>query len=240
MKNSSKNLKALPFDYVRLQWIELLCTDTNLKSSSVRVALTILLFWNKKKGKAWPSLQRIADKTGLAKKTVQRAIKELEKYGWFTIVPGSGINHNNQYFLTEDAILKATELRIKRVENVPLSKETPKSKGQINAALRSKSPSLSGSNCPPNKINNKTNTKPNSWQQSFNTFLRSDDYFRIRDWELWLSNRGLPTLTELGLSNERLGHQGFYVPSPNPPASGLAEEKALLAFTCQLDSLQLT
>lgn len=51
----------------------------------------------------WPSIARIARRTKLDGRTVQRILRDLESDGWLTVVPGGGRGRSNRYVLNIDA-----------------------------------------------------------------------------------------------------------------------------------------
>ncbi|MAM37513.1 MAG: hypothetical protein CL949_03190 [Erythrobacter sp.] len=61
-----------------------------------RAVLVLLAFMANAKGNAWPSIAYMAEKTGMARRTVQRAAKALEAAGHITrrAVPGKGTAYN--------------------------------------------------------------------------------------------------------------------------------------------------
>ncbi len=77
--------------------------DSRLKPADVKTAITISLFLNRddyeEGGRlhAWPSLDTIAMKTKLTKRTVQRSIRRLAEFGHFCLVEGTGRGHSHHY-----------------------------------------------------------------------------------------------------------------------------------------------
>jgi hypothetical protein len=73
------------FNSDKFRWLNSVCSDPAVSSTSFRVAYAIADHLNKTTRNAWPSQQRIARRFGCHQKTVQRAIKELEGLGWLKV-----------------------------------------------------------------------------------------------------------------------------------------------------------
>lgn len=62
-------------------WRSAIC-DSELPSTSRHVALTLSLHMSERGDSCFPSVRRLADETGLSRRTVQRHLKELVEAGW--------------------------------------------------------------------------------------------------------------------------------------------------------------
>lgn len=76
--------------------------DLRLNSNALAVADTILEHINRESGYAWPGVDRIAEESGLSKKTAERQIKALKEAGYLDYVKGNGRTHSNHYFFVFD------------------------------------------------------------------------------------------------------------------------------------------
>jgi hypothetical protein len=81
---SSKKFSARVFAYIKQA-----NRDKGLPSAAVRVALVIADHWNEKSGEARPSLQTIADESGLGEGTVRRMLPFLIERGHLVVQWGS-------------------------------------------------------------------------------------------------------------------------------------------------------
>ncbi len=74
--------------------------ESSLKPTLRHVALTLSLHMNERGGSAFPSLQTLANESGLHRATVCRALAELEALGWLSRTPGGGRGRSTVYRAT--------------------------------------------------------------------------------------------------------------------------------------------
>jgi DNA-binding MarR family transcriptional regulator len=65
-------------------------TESDLRPTSRHVALTLSLYMGEKGDHAWPAVTTLAEDTGLDRRTVQRALRELQDSGWLAVRIGGG------------------------------------------------------------------------------------------------------------------------------------------------------
>jgi DNA-binding Lrp family transcriptional regulator len=92
-------MTAKQFNSDKFRWLNGVCSDPAVSSTSFRVAYTIADHLNKTTRNAWPSQQRIARRLDRHQKTVQRAIKELEGLGWLRVTRRRDGLTSNRYEL---------------------------------------------------------------------------------------------------------------------------------------------
>lgn len=225
------------FREVKLQWLQQLSCNRDLSDNAKTVALYIVTtHLNGHTEKAWPSYKTIADATGKSVKTVQRAIKDLELYGWFKVQRGNGIGHNTEYRPSAETILRASKAREKTDKIVPLY---PAKGGQNRPARRSDLSSQRGQICPPNpekeKIN-KLNTREGQASQLHDylpialVFLFDHQSAQLAQWRDWLQRHGFMSLEELGTKSVKSGRTGYVLPGYWPPDPDSEREVESLIF----------
>lgn len=68
-----------------------------LSGADYRVALVVARHLNSHSGQAWPSLQTIADLTGLDPSTVWKSVERLRRAGFLEVTKGGGRKRYNVY-----------------------------------------------------------------------------------------------------------------------------------------------
>jgi DNA-binding transcriptional MocR family regulator len=87
-----KNNSAV-FERQREYWQRQVNGDSKLHASTVKVALALSLYFNRKRGgEAWPEINTLATATAISRSTVLRAIKELEAGGHIRVVRSKAAN----------------------------------------------------------------------------------------------------------------------------------------------------
>lgn len=100
-------------EYRHLQWMEFVW-DADLTTKAKAVAAYLARCMNKDHHVAWPSLESLAGKTGLSRRSVIYALDELDGRGWITKdVGGPGLGSNRYYAVfpkqIEAAMASATD-----------------------------------------------------------------------------------------------------------------------------------
>lgn len=241
-----------PFREVQLQWLSQLVQDQDLSPRAVQIAAYIVLeHYNHKVGKAWPSFNRISKALGVTKKTVQRAISELNGK-WFEITRGNGLTHSTEYVPTKQTHATAQRLREtqeagKRDNIVTLRK---KYRGQICPERRTELSDKGGQNCPPNKKKEqKEKLMPREdGDGAVNMrqhFVPSGICF-VRDWNDRLEEHRLARLDRLLPEETHEGRRGYWLPAlvPADRASDLwvaqlsaVKKSAASAFDARLSAV---
>lgn len=91
-------------EYRHLQWMEFVW-DAGLTTKAKVVASYLARCMNKDHNVAWPSLEMMAAKTSLSRRSVQNAIDELEGGGWITRESGGpGIGSSRYYAVFPKAV----------------------------------------------------------------------------------------------------------------------------------------
>ena len=73
--------------------------NPNVRGNLKLVALALANYANDK-GIAWPSVETLAQKTGLSRRQIQRILPQIEKAGLVKISPGGGRKHTHRYQFT--------------------------------------------------------------------------------------------------------------------------------------------
>ena len=225
------------FREVKLQWLQQLSCDKGLSDNAKSVALYIITtHLNGHTEKAWPSYKTIADATGKSVKTVQRAIKDLELYGWFKVQRGNGLGNNTEYRPSAETILRASQAREKTDKIVTLY---PAKGGQSRLVRRSDLSVEGRQICPPNPEKEKIN-KPNArelqasqvsgYRQIAVVFVSDHQAAQLSQWRDWLQRNGFVSLEELGTRSVKSGRSGYTLPGYWPPASDSECEAESLDF----------
>lgn len=230
-------IASYSFRDVKLQWLQQLSCDRDLSDNAKCVALYIVTtHMNGHTEKAWPSYKTIADATGKSVKTVQRAIKDLELFGWFEVQRGNGVGHNTEYRPSAETILRASQAREKTDKIVTLYP----AKGGQNRSARRADLSVEGRQiCPPNPEKEKI-IKPNAREGQSSqvcdyppialVFVSDHQAVQLDHWRDWLQQRGFASLEELGTRSVKSGRSGYALPGYWPPASDSELEAGSLDF----------
>lgn len=73
------------FNREKMQWLNAISLECEVKSTAFRIAYLIADHQNRTTGFAWPSLARLAEKICMTKKSVHRAVDQLEEAGWLDV-----------------------------------------------------------------------------------------------------------------------------------------------------------
>lgn len=73
------------FNRNKMQWLNAISLECEISSTAFRVAYLIADHHNRVAGFAWPSLNRLAERICLSKKSIQRAVGQLEENGWLKV-----------------------------------------------------------------------------------------------------------------------------------------------------------
>jgi hypothetical protein len=65
--------------------LQAIVADAELSPAATKVAVRLLDHHNRRDGRCYPSIRRVAADTGLTRRTVQRSIDELEERGWLKV-----------------------------------------------------------------------------------------------------------------------------------------------------------
>lgn len=88
-----------PFNYSgKLSYLQRVCRDPRLTRTATAVASVLVEYADRNTGKAYPSIDRIVEETGIGKSTCIRGIKLLEQCEHLTAARRAG--SNNLYILT--------------------------------------------------------------------------------------------------------------------------------------------
>ncbi|MEN3974774.1 helix-turn-helix domain-containing protein [Emcibacter sp. SYSU 3D8] len=83
----------------KLEFVERMARDHELNAAALRVGIALTSFVNWSRGYAWPSLELLAERTGLARRSVIRAIELLVRHRWFEVErPDDGRYSTNNYW----------------------------------------------------------------------------------------------------------------------------------------------
>lgn len=104
-------------------WRSAIC-DSGLPPTTRHVALTVSLHMNERGGSCYPTLDQLADETGLSRSTVQTHRKALEDAGWL-ILTERGTSTKGRHGQRANAYEAATPIRYRQ--------ETPDPEGQVPA-----------------------------------------------------------------------------------------------------------
>ncbi len=207
-----------PFNEIKLQWLALLSQDKELSSTAIVVALYIItVHYNQERGKAWPSYETIAQATGKTAKTVQRAIKELEKF-WLSVKRGNGLGHSTEFAPSQKSIIAATELREKndKIVTLRLPKGGQKRSGRV-TDLSSKGRQI----CHPKKAIESNNEErgrgAGSRIKRFPRIFVEADSPQFMAWNNWLPQVGFSKIEALLPIETRYGVAGCCLPDRYPP-----------------------
>lgn len=81
----------------KMQWVNALCHECEIKPTTFRIAYLIADYQNRTVGFAWPSLASLAEKICMTTKSVHRAVDQLEETGWLEVERKA--NRSNRYRL---------------------------------------------------------------------------------------------------------------------------------------------
>lgn len=79
-------------------WLRKVVSYPNLSGADLAVAVTIATHLNSKSGKAWPSIERIANLTNRDSSTVWRSINRLIRLNLLDVKKGRGRKISNRYW----------------------------------------------------------------------------------------------------------------------------------------------
>lgn len=86
----------MKIEYRHLDWVQLIW-DTTLTTKAKVTAAYLSIHMNRHQQLAWPALDTIAVKTSQSRRSVIRAIQELESTGWLKVKHGGPKKGSNRY-----------------------------------------------------------------------------------------------------------------------------------------------
>jgi len=105
MSNDTAGTKT-DFTRQQFEWLDQVLGDPKRPASAFLVAYLISRHINRETREAWPSLNYIADKTGLSKTTVIKAVEFLNARGHLKVTPGQPGRGKSSCYAT---VLKGTK-----------------------------------------------------------------------------------------------------------------------------------
>jgi DNA-binding MarR family transcriptional regulator len=89
---------AAAFTRRKLAWIERVVLDGELGAVAVRIAVLLAVkFLNSTTRTAWPAVETLQQALNTDRRSVQRALKQLEGRGWLERDLVAGRGHTNRY-----------------------------------------------------------------------------------------------------------------------------------------------
>ena len=211
---------ATDFDQIRWPWLRAIQSNVDLPDAAKIVASVLVTqFAHHKTGECSPSFDTIATATGRSKDTAKRAVKALVEKGFLIRNVGRWRGTRSNYtFVSPGKVVP-----IKGGKSANSGKE------------RGANPHPKGGSTAPSYYKD----DPKGYQsghQVEGSQLLPIECAEIRAWESWLNERGLPTLSRLGLDEMRDGHNWYHVPCrrPSPYMSDDKERECLAFFQSRL------
>ncbi len=75
--------------------------ENNDVGGAAKLVALVLANYANEKGLAWPSIESLAEKTGLSKRQLQRIVPQIEKAGLLRITTGGGRKRTHRYQFTQ-------------------------------------------------------------------------------------------------------------------------------------------
>lgn len=205
----------------RFQWNRLIRRDDRLSDPAKLLATALCYdFAHHETGFCNPSVETIADAVGKSPRAVQRALAELRGLSWIAVRHGHGRGNRNEIlFMKGDGSVafkaseKVTRMADHRSEKVTLAA----SKGDRSVAT----PCTPYKDKPIQKPKGRaTGTRIDATERPFPHLadvaeMGSD---REEDWDVWLAERNLPSLSEQGRLSSNAKGRGWDVPYCRPPS----------------------
>jgi DNA-binding MarR family transcriptional regulator len=114
----------------RMAWHELILRDPHLKPSEKVIAGLIMHMINREQGYAYPTIETLAEETGLSRSTVKRVLDQLRNLGWIW-TEEVGRNRSLHYHLTYSrnrrTIIEEAKLARRNERKVRREKRDPRS-----------------------------------------------------------------------------------------------------------------
>lgn len=232
------------FKPIRIQW-HLALFSSHLLSASEKLlaAYLINVRLNVKTGALYPAVSRIAEDLSVDRRTVQRSINRLEHLGWIWTKRGTGRKRSNHYFITDESIEVAAQIRRQtdtenRDTDVALSIVKPWQERRAKVTpLSRKRRQECHSNTKKKNIKNDNCSQLDKGGQlacpvQVHTFhvLQSFEHQRIKEWDDWLVGQQLPKLVEIGFLGHAGGTLGYLVPRRFVPSDAEEIKKAQMYF----------
>jgi hypothetical protein len=228
-------MKTLPhFHEIKLQFIDLVCRDESLgDSAKVLAVLLSVSYVNKNEQYAWPSYDTLARELGgWSKKTVQRAVTELETNGWFSVRRSLGRGKTTTYTPSPEKISAAGELRVK-ADKIVAFPNTKREQFCLNKGIKLSDDG--GQDRPPNKEKVNIPTRRSDYLSENRrrfvekpidfTFINEENSRAISAWNGWLVQNGFPVLEQSGLRRIEGRSYGYLLPLPMPPSDDVDQTK---------------
>ena len=96
----------------RFAWVRaVIAAEPRPTLAQVSVAVTLAEHYNADRGEAWPAQQRIANLTRMHRRSIRKALDELEKRGFIACVKDGGPRSSARFTLVEPTCADCADLR---------------------------------------------------------------------------------------------------------------------------------
>lgn len=226
----------LKFKAIRIQWHRALFVSHLLKpSEKVLGSYLVNVRLNWKTGQLNPAVDRIAVDLGVDRRTIQRGVNRLEHLGWFGTDRGAGRGLSSNYYVTDESINIAEEIRSqcnaeKGDTGVALSIVKPwqDRRERVTPLSRKRRQECHLNSIMKNKTKNaaQCDAKPvQQWVRSGRcpitayVIISETDTERVLEWNTWLATCGWPNLDQLSIRGSGAEKHGYILPRRFVPSS---------------------
>ncbi|WP_371153995.1 helix-turn-helix domain-containing protein [Jannaschia sp. 2305UL9-9] len=218
------------FKAVRIQWHRALFSSPLLSGFEKALAAyftNVRLNWTS--GQLNPSVATIARDMSVEPRTVQRAINSLERLGWFHTDRGSGRTRSSNYYVTDESIEIADQVRreahAKKDDGaviLSIVKPWQERRNEVTSLSQKRRRDCHSNSISKNK-NNTTVGKPSPVKGPSLVFVPGGGSVFEREWNDRLDRSGRPELRRLLKEIRHEKRRGYWLPATWPARSGSAE-----------------
>lgn len=221
---------------VRIQWHRALFISHLLKPSEKMLAsylVNVRLNWTT--AQLNPAIDTVATDLGVDRRTIQRGINRLEHLGWFGTDRGVGRGLSSNYYVTDESISIAEQIRRQcKLEKddtsvtISIVKPWQDRREKVTPLSRKRRQECHSNNIKKSKTKNTSDRSAGADQPQHQSaecpitalvVIPETDTELVLAWNTWLATNGWPNLDELSIREFGANKGGFISPRRFVPSS---------------------